>query len=340
MMVRSSRLTQHARRRGFTLIEMLVVIAIIGVLVALLLPAVQKAREAAARSQCLNNMKQMGLGLHNFLDQQKSLPTSGEGVTADLKGTAFDKHSFFTVLLPFIEHNDVYLQFDLTKHYNETPANQLAAKTVIPEYLCPSNPARPKSGKDSLGYGYSDYMTVAYTDINVADSPGNPVRDTVSPRSPGGLQMGGGSAGDIIDGLSKTIALMEDVGRSENFNTQKYTDPAGLDLLPAGSTFRNAWRWAEPDNGNGVSGAPGAKYGDPNLKIVNNNAIPYGGPASCSWTTNNCGVNDEPFSFHGAGVHALFMDGHATWIKDDIHPVALRRLLTPKEMLPPLNADY
>ena len=72
------------------------------------------------------------------------------------------------------------------------------------------------------------------------------------------------TVGDITDGLSKTIAIMEDVGRSETYFTPKYTDPAGVDLLPAGTTFRNAWRWAEPDSGNGVSGPPGAKYGDAN----------------------------------------------------------------------------
>ena len=338
--MRHLRVCQRTGRRGFTLIELLVVIAIIGVLLALLIPAVQKAREAAARSQCTNNLKQMGLGLHNFLDQNKVFPTSGEGVNAAGTGTAFDLHSTFTYLLPYLEHDDVYKAMDLRFAYND-PVNQAAAKTVIPEYLCPSNPARPKDGRDAYGYGYCDYMPVAYTDINPDPTPGNLVRlPAGSIRSPGALQLGGTTPGDIIDGLSKTIAIMEDVGRSETFNTQKYPDPTGNELLPAGSTFRNAWRWAEPDTGNGVSGPPGARYGDVGLTIINNSSTPYGGPSGCPWTVNNCGVNDEPFSFHGHGCNTLFMDGHVTWLKDTINPLALRRLCTPREQLPPLDADY
>jgi prepilin-type N-terminal cleavage/methylation domain-containing protein/prepilin-type processing-associated H-X9-DG protein len=328
-------------RQGFTLIELLVVIAIIAILAALLIPAVQKARESAARTTCFNNLRQMGIALHGFLDRNGRFPSSGEGVDNLGTGTAFDLQSTFTLILPYIEGNDLATAYDPTVPYNGSANNIAVARNAIPTFLCPSNPARPASGVDSLGYGYCDYMTVAYTDINLNAAVGNTVRlPAGSQRSVGGLKLGGNLPGDIVDGLSKTVAMMEDVGRSETFNTQKYIDPVGVDLLPAGSTFRNAWRWAEPDNGNGVSGAPGAKYGDPNLKILNQNAAPYGGPASCPWTANNCGVNDEPFSFHGGGVNTLFMDGHVTYLREGISPVALRYLLTPTEGIPPASADY
>lgn len=351
---------QRAKHRGFTLIELLVVIAIIAVLIGLLLPAVQKAREAAQRITCSNNLKQMGLALHNYYDQNKCFPSAGEVVgipPAPPPVTAFDRHSVFTWLLPYMEHGDVYVQMDLNQFYNGSAGNIAASHNVIPEYLCPSNPARPKSGRDSLGYGYCDYMPVAYTNIDPNGVAGTAVANNTY-RTPGALAMksttavaGGGAltglsgkdgptSGDITDGLSHTIGIMEDVGRSETFNTQKYTDPVGVDLLPAGSTFRNAWRWAEPDTGNGVSGPPGALYGSPGLKIVNNTPTPYGGTAGCPWTTNNCGVNDEPFSFHGAGVNTLFMDGHVSWIRDSISPVALRFLMTPTEQIPPIDGDY
>ncbi len=324
-------------RRGFTLVELLVVIAIIAVLIGLLIPAVQKVREAAARTQCANNMKQMGIALHSYLDRNGKFPTSGEGVNAAGTGTAFDLQSTFTMLLPYIEAGDIYDRYDLSRPYNGSPLNMAVAQTVIPTYLCPSNPGRPANGRDSLGYGYTDYMPVAYTDINIIDtSVGQPVRlASGSQRSPGGLRLGGSTPGDITDGLSKTIAIMEDVGRGETFNTQKYTDPSGVDLLPAGSTFRNGWRWAEPDNGNGVSGPPGAKYGDPNLRIINNNAQPFGGTTTMPWTLNNVGPNDEPFSFHGGGSNVVFMDGHVSFIRESIAPWALRYLLTPNEGIPP-----
>jgi prepilin-type N-terminal cleavage/methylation domain-containing protein/prepilin-type processing-associated H-X9-DG protein len=359
----------QARRRGFTLIELLVVIAIIAVLIALLLPAVQRAREAAARTTCANNLHQMGLALHNFNDQNQAFPSSGEvvGVVAGTPPaliTAFDQHSMFTWILPYMEHNDVFQQFDLTRFYND-PVNAAAARNVIQEYLCPSNPARPSSGRDSLGYGYCDYMPIAYVDIdpNGLTNPTLPIRNpaykvpgalavkstvTFPPGTPSGALTGksgkqGPTAGDIIDGLANTIAIMEDVGRSETFYTQKYPDPTGIDLLPTGTIYRNAWRWAEPDTANGVSGpnqTPTATFNTPGVAMINNNPVPYGGPPSCPWTVNNCGVNDEAFSFHGNGCNVLFMDGHVKWLKNDINPITLRRLCTPAEQLPPLDAGF
>src|SRR3977135_1444583 len=98
-------------RPAFTLIELLVVIAIIGVLISLLLPAVQKVREAANRMKCANNLKQIGLALHAYADANQAFPTGGEGtdfVNAPKGPSIFDKHSTFTMLLPFIEQDNLF----------------------------------------------------------------------------------------------------------------------------------------------------------------------------------------------------------------------------------------
>src|SRR6476660_9450757 len=107
----------RAKRRGFTLVELLVVIAIIAVLMALLLPAINGVRAAADRARCQNNVKQMGLAVLNFESTNKFLPSPGEGLDPTNTTKYYDKHSFFTQLLPYLEQGNVYNQFDLNKNY-------------------------------------------------------------------------------------------------------------------------------------------------------------------------------------------------------------------------------
>jgi prepilin-type processing-associated H-X9-DG protein len=160
--------------------------------------------------------------------------------------------------------------------------------------------------------------------------------------------LGRSAVGDISDGTSKTICMMEDVGRSETYYTPKYPDPTGNVLGTGG--FRNAWRWGDPDTANGVSGPPGTQanpstgpdkslFGDAGLKFINNSATPFGGPSWCSWTLNNCGPNDEAYAFHGDGCNVLFLDAHVKFFRSDIDPIALRRLLTPNSQDALQNSD-
>jgi len=347
-------------RPGFTLVELLVVIAIIGVLIALLLPAVQAARESARRSNCTNNMKQMGLGLHNFESAYKKFPTGGEGTDYSVSppATKFDTtelHSTFTYLLPFIEQKAVYDQMNLAYTYRDTRAsgNQTAACTQIPTFICPSNPF--VSFKDTsfgtTGYGNTDYFCTVYTDIDdgsgrwTGSSAATAGTRNKASRMDGAMCVPAAPIAAILDGTSNTIAIVEDCGRTAPVSGapapgfSKYTDPtvslggtiaaADQALTDTGNTqgtppYRSVWRWADPDAvGSGVSGNGG--------KYVNNYATPFGGPTACPWSTNNCGPNDEPFSFHQGGCNAVMCDGSVRFLAETISYAPMRYLITRAE---------
>jgi prepilin-type N-terminal cleavage/methylation domain-containing protein len=327
----------NARQAAFTLVELLVVIAIIGILIALLLPAIQAAREAARRSQCLNNMRQVGIALHNHVTARGKLPSGGEGTvwTPGAIGTRFDINSTFTQLLPYMEEVTIATQYDYKFGYNDLtrPNNQVVTKTEIPAFRCPSNAMKEP---DPAGYGGVDYMPTVYTDIDPATGLRNASTATArNSRADGALALVSVNISKVVDGTSKTIAIAEDVGRNfetmEPYTKSKYPDIANIApdaKTPSGNRAIN--RWAEPDTGNGVSGPPNSVAGS--LKpVINNNKTPTNGPPDCLWSTNNCGPNDEIFSFHPGGAITVFADGSAHFIEETIDPVAMRCLVTRAE---------
>jgi type II secretory pathway pseudopilin PulG len=312
------------------LVELLVVIAIIGVLIALLLPAVQAAREAARRSSCLNNCRQIGIGILNHESAKKKLPSGGEGTDwSDPANpvTAFDKHSTFTQVLPYLEQQAVASLMDLKFAYNDPlrPQNQTAAKAQVSIFLCPSNVIRQA---DPAGYGGVDYMPTVYTDIH----PKTGLRDKIASRADGALALFPAQIALLSDGTSNTIAIAEDAGRNyetmEPFTVSKYLDPTtnAVDKTPSGNRAIN--RWAEPDTGNGVSGPPTSTTAANLQPVINNSANPLNGPPDCPWSTNNCGPNDEIFSFHVGGATIVLADGSGKYLSETITPQVMRTLVT------------
>lgn len=191
-----------ARTRGFTLIELLVVIAIIAILISLLLPAVQQAREAARRTQCKNNLKQISLAIHNYHDTFDIFPNSEVGGTGTLA-----RASLFVAILPYLEQGNTFTLYDPALG-NSHPINMAAVSQVIPTYLCPSAPLRrqiPISGCDVNDRAPGTYaISTGSGDPWGTLATGNPHNGAIVSTASGRTRMR-----DITDGTSNTLQAGE-----------------------------------------------------------------------------------------------------------------------------------
>jgi prepilin-type N-terminal cleavage/methylation domain-containing protein len=280
-------------RRGFTLIELLVVIAIIAVLVGLLLPAVQKVREAAARAKCQNNLKQIGAACHMRHDAEGRFPP------AWVKRNGDWYHGWGTFVLPHVEQRAAFELYRWDLKYDD-PLNQPAVRVTVPVFVCPSAPGGREATNASggLSYGVCDYSPIYDVDPNLIDT------GLLSPwvGDPTGVCAveQGSRFTDVTDGTSNSIAVAEVAGRPElwQFGRRKG------DVQPCG--------WAAA-NGNIPINLDGWK-------------------ADGSGPWGPCGVNcsnvHEVYGFHFAGASVVMADGSVRFLRAGMPITTLAALVT------------
>jgi prepilin-type N-terminal cleavage/methylation domain-containing protein/prepilin-type processing-associated H-X9-DG protein len=311
----------RARRRGFTLIELLVVIAIIGVLIALLLPAVQSARESARRAQCTNNLKQIGIALHNYESQTGSFPfgvlLTSQNTPPQLGGpcVARYRHTLFTFALQFVEAGNLYDSINMEAAANSV-RNTTALNQRVATYTCPSDGVSGPTPVTYPGYSHGSYAGNAGTV--------NPWRWLVANPATCNRVIGDGAfvvnanfrISEFRDGLSNTFMVGE----------------AARDELEADEIF-NFWNSGEWFGDGLLHRSCGIRFCVPKLnsKHIRNVAELAGGsfgfldtPTPSPWINWWCNIDAQKVgqwgfrSNHPGGGNFLFGDGSVRFIKETI----------------------
>ncbi|WP_406698282.1 DUF1559 domain-containing protein [Singulisphaera sp. Ch08] len=299
----------HFRRGGFTLIELLVVIAIIAVLIALLLPAVQAAREAARRIQCANNVKQLGLALHNFHTVNDALPTS------ETKPTRY----WGAQILPYIEQANLFQSYNMQVAHTSRD-NSTAAQTHMNAMLCPSTPDGPRLNprfvtSPAPGWGASVADYAASTGIFSSMWTAGFMQSS-QPVSADGVFQGSVLDGlrnlrEVTDGTSNTIMLVECAGRPQIWRSGRTMVP-GSGVAAASSVLVSAWA-----EGNVFS----VRGFDPGTNWISSTKNMGRCPINCG---NMYGV----YGFHPGGATVGMADGSVKFLKETIAMEVLASLLT------------
>jgi prepilin-type N-terminal cleavage/methylation domain-containing protein/prepilin-type processing-associated H-X9-DG protein len=294
------------RRSAFTLIELLVVIAIIAVLIGLLLPAVQKVREAAAKAQCQNNLHQIGVALHNYENNYKAFPPGRTTGAVSIAPMGNAHHSWTAAILPYIEQQNVYSIYKYNVDWNN-PANYPAIQTQIAIFNCPSTvPGQRTDNTTSSNPACGDYSTISEVHfqvcINCFGYP-NYTNKTGDSRQIGALVKDARTRmTDIKDGASNTILVAECAGRPDLYIS------GGVKGDPSIPGWKQGG-WAD-------EGAPFSIDGS-------NDDGSILGPCAL-----NCSNNSEIYSFHRGGANVCFADGSVRFLTQGMNICTLAAIST------------
>jgi len=313
---------------GFTLVELLVVIAIIGILIALLLPAIQSAREASRRSTCLNQMRQLGIAVHNHLDAHKLFPAgaayylkssgriNNNPTQAEIDSGNYVRHNWPLALFPFIEEGTITKQYNFKVAWSHAN-NRTIIGTPIPLLQCPSTPHSAAERVTSVTSGGVIAAATDYTMLaDVSDVFYKAIGATV-PKAPARKAVPDYvdriKASRVSDGLSKTFLMHECAGRPFYYVSPTKPGPASQNYthkqdVNGGIALGGAW--AQPDNSQSLHGTQQDGLSDP-------------GPCFM-----NCTNNNEVFSFHPSATCAVLADSSTRTITDDVSATVFAAAVT------------
>ena len=307
------------QHKGFTLVELLVVIAIIGILIGMLLPAVQSVREAARRTQCLNNMRQLGLSLHNYESAHRAFPPSrlepdNQRIPTDQTAnsqavSAFQ--SWTTLLLPFIEQGNLSDSFDFNAPWfdSSSSGNINVIGTRLPIYKCPSSPnADAIDQYHCFGAAAGDYGSInevkrkVFTDVLGRPDPGLAGRTGLLSK------FEKNPIAAVLDGTSNTLYVAECAGQPEVYiasgrmTSEDFAIYGDDKVVDFNGSFvpEDGTGWADPDCGFSINGA-------------SSNGLEKSGPRMI----NAINVS-EAYSFHQGGANFAMADGSTHFISDTI----------------------